>query len=379
MVMGQAGEQIQSAGTAIASAGKQTADSILEAGLTLDQTTQRLVMAQEQVVSNLSYLVTQAEGAAGRLLGVEQAFENLKLLIDGMQTNSLQAIGHYQAGAETIANLLVPLGDAATHVKDVSKDMSQDVSTLLSQVVQLAHQVAISVQIMEQTVIHGAERMNAAGDHIKASADEAAGKLSIAGGGLAQSMEVSAESIEKASDYFYRNSSNSAQVMSASLEEVSELLASIKPISDNMINSGRHLVEMSGNLDQAADKMNIWVTDYDRHRILLEGLMRQITDMVHQADTRNDLGRRQVEQMQQLVVQLRMAQQEAARFGQQVSSVMSRSYDDFTSTMLQSMQTISSQHQTNITASMRSIAQQFESLDQRLKDVSARHTDQRTF
>ncbi len=379
MVMGQAGEQIQSAGTAIASAGKQTADSILEAGLTLDQTTQRLVMAQEQVVSNLSYLVTQAEGAAGRLLGVEQAFENLKLLIDGMQTNSLQAIGHYQAGAETIANLLVPLGDAATHVKDVSKDMSQDVSTLLSQVVQLAHQVAISVQIMEQTVIHGAERMNAAGDHIKASADEAAGKLSIAGGGLAQSMEVSAESIEKASDYFYRNSSNSAQVMSASLEDVSELLASIKPISDNMINSGRHLVEMSGNLDQAADKMNIWVTDYDRHRILLEGLMRQITDMVHQADTRNDLGRRQVEQMQQLVVQLRMAQQEAARFGQQVSSVMSRSYDDFTSTMLQSMQTISSQHQTNITASMRSIAQQFESLDQRLKDVSARHTDQRTF
>jgi polyhydroxyalkanoate synthesis regulator phasin len=257
--------------------------------------------------------------------------------------------------------------------------MSQDVSTLLSQVVQLAHQVAISVQIMEQTVIHGAERMNAAGDHIKASADEAAGKLSIAGGGLAQSMEVSAESIEKASDYFYRNSSNSAQVMSASLEEVSELLASIKPISDNMINSGRHLVEMSGNLDQAADKMNIWVTDYDRHRILLEGLMRQITDMVHQADTRNDLGRRQVEQIHQLVVQLRMAQQEAARFGQQVSSVMSRSYDDFTSTMLQSMQTISSQHQTNITASMRSIAQQFESLDQRLKDVSARHTDQRTF
>ena len=159
--------------------------------------------------------------------------------------------------------------------------------------------------------------------------------------------------------------------MSSSLEDVSELLASIKPISDNMVTSGRHLVEMAGNLDQAADKMNIWVTDYDRHRILLEGLMRQITDMVHQADTRNDLGRRQVEQMQQLVTQLRVAQQEAARFGQQVSGVMSRSYDEFTNAMMQSMQTISSQHQNNVTASMRSIAQQFEYLDQKLKVISS--------
>jgi hypothetical protein len=187
---------------------------------------------------------------------------------------------------------------------------------------------------------------------------------------LTQSIEVSAETIEKASDYFFRNTNNSAQAMSASLEEVSEVLASIKPVSDNMITSGRHLVEMSGNLDQAADKMNIWVTDYDRHRILLEGLMRQITDMVHQADTRNDLGRRQVEQMQQLVTQLRVAQQEAARFGQQVSGVMSRSYDDFTNAMMQSMQTISSQHQNNVTASLRSIAQHFESLDRYLKEVN---------
>lgn len=371
MMMGQAGEQIQQAGTALESAGTVTAYKILEAGTSLDQTTQRLVLAQDQVVNNLTFLVSQAEMAAGKLLGVEQAFDNLKGLIEGMQTSSIDAMAHYQSGADTIANLLTPLGNAASHVKDVSKDMSQDISTLLTQVVQLAHQVAISVQIMEQTVVHGAERMNAAGDHIKASADEAAGKLSIAGGNLTQSMETSAESIEKASDYFFRNTNASAQAMSSSLEDVSELLASIKPISDNMVTSGRHLVEMAGNLDQAADKMNIWVTDYDRHRILLEGLMRQITDMVHQADTRNDLGRRQVEQMQQLVTQLRVAQQEAARFGQQVSGVMSRSYDEFTNAMMQSMQTISSQHQNNVTASMRSIAQQFEYLDQKLKVISS--------
>ncbi len=370
VMMQTAGEQMQHAGIAIDQAGTQTAGKILEAGNSLDHTTQRLVQAQDQVVTNLEFLVNQAETAAGRLLGVEQAFGQLKQLIDAMQETSAQTFAHYQQGAEAIVNLLAPLGDAASNVKETSKDMSQDMATLLTQVVQLAHQVAVSVQIMEQTVVHGAERMNAAGDHIRLSADEAAGKISIAGGSLTQSIEVSAETIEKASDYFFRNTNNSAQAMSASLEEVSEVLASIKPVSDNMITSGRHLVEMSGNLDQAADKMNIWVTDYDRHRILLEGLMRQITDMVHQADTRNDLGRRQVEQMQQLVTQLRVAQQEAARFGQQVSGVMSRSYDDFTNAMMQSMQTISSQHQNNVTASLRSIAQHFESLDRYLKEVN---------
>lgn len=370
VMMQTAGEQMQHAGVAIDHAGTQTASKILEAGKSLDQTTQRLVQAQDQVATNLDYLVTQAESAASRLLGIEQAFDQLKQLIDSMQEISFTAISNYQNGAETIANLLTPLSNAATHVKDVSKDMNQDISSLLTQVVQLAHQVAISVQIMEQTVIHGAERMNAAGDHIRLSADEAAGKISMAGGNLTQSMETSAETIEKASDYFFRNTNASAQTMSSSLDDFSELLASIKPISDSMVNSGRHLVEMSGNLDQAADKMNIWVTDYDRHRILLEGLMRQITDMVHQADTRNDLGRRQVEQMQQLVTQLRVAQQEAARFGQQVSGVMSRSYDDFTNAMMQSMQTISSQHQNNVTTSLRSIAQQFESLDRMLKEVN---------
>jgi hypothetical protein len=368
--MGLAGEKMQFAGVALESAGEETARKILEAGSSLDQTTQRLASAQDQVVNNLTYLVTQAENAAGQLLGVEQAFAQLKELIENLQVSATQAITQYQMGADTIANLVVPLNYAADHMKDVSKDMNQDISTLLSQVMLLTHQVTNSMKVMEQTVIHGAERMNSAGDHIKLSADDAAGKLSLASGTLVQSMETSAESIEKASDYFFRNSNNSAQVMSDSIEEVSGLLASIKPISDNMVTSGRHLIEMTGNLDHAADKMNIWVTDYDRHRILLEGLMRQITDTVHQSDTRNDLGRRQVEQMQQLVAQMRTAQQEAARFGQQVSSVMSRSYDEFTTAMIQSMQTISSQHQANLTASLRSIAQQFELLDQRLKQVS---------
>jgi phage shock protein A len=91
--------------------------------------------------------------------------------------------------------------------------------------------------------------------------------------------------------------------------------------------------------------------------------------MVSQAKAQGELGQQQVRQMTELVGQMRTAQQEAAKFGEQVGDALAKGYSSFANETKQSIQQITRDHQLVMNDAVKVVKDNISELDETLNKI----------
>jgi ABC-type transporter Mla subunit MlaD len=339
-----AGEKMNSAGSTIEGAGNSTAKNISEAGLRFSETSKELDTTAQSIIraqSGISELVQAASEAASKLSAVQDIFEKLgKTVIDlGDKTN--QGSTQYQQGASDLAALQQPIQDAVNTLSSVAQSLTSGI----------VEPIQTALDEMKRVVISGADKINIAGGTLQNAAETAAANITTAGQSLSKDLNGSASGIQQAAQQFNQSATN------------------WQGISSQIVTVAQSLDKSSGNMKDAASTVQDYLSQYEQQNSNVSGLIKQVSDMVTQAKAQGDLGQQQVRQMTELVSQMQQAQQEAAKFGEQVGDALAKGYSSFANETKQSIQQITRDHQDILNKAVSSIGDKIGELDDTLDKI----------
>lgn len=329
--MQMAGDKINAAGDSIEQAGNSTAKNINESGVrfsetskSLDETAQSIIRAQ----AGISDLVQAASDAASKLSALQDIFEKLGNTVIDLDNKAVQGSIQYQQGASDLAALQEPIQEAIKTLANVSNSLTSGI----------VEPIQTALDEMKRVVVSGADKINSAGGTLQNAAETAATSITTAGQSLSKDLNGSASGIQQAAQEFNQSATN--------WQGISSQIASVAQSLDHS----------SSNIKDAASTVQGYLSQYEQQNSNVTNLIKQVSDMVSQAKAQGELGQQQVRQMTELVAQMRTAQQEAAKFGEEVSGALTKAFESFTKNLTNASTSNASEYQKKLGEAVQQLA-----------------------
>ncbi len=342
--MRSAGEKMVTAGDSIEQAGNSTAKNISEAGLRFSETSKELDTTAQSIIqaqSGISDLVQAASEAASKLSAVQDIFEKLGDTVIALGNKTDQGSTQYQQGASDLAALQQPIQDAIKTLSSVAQSLTSGI----------VEPIQTALDEMKRVIVSGADKINIAGGTLQNAAENAATSITMAGQSLSKDLNGSATGIQQASQAFNESATN-WQGVSSEIKSASGLIK-----------------DSTNDLKTAAGTVQGYLSAYEQQNKNVSGLIQQVTDLVAQAQSRGELGQQQVRQMTELVTQMQQAQQEAAKFGEQVGTALAKGYSSFATETKQAIVQVTHDHQVTMNQAVRLISDSVGELDESLSKI----------
>lgn len=353
--MRQAGDKILNAGDVmeqsassasekLARAGEQTASSIQTAGLSFAESSRSLGDTAQKMIDatdSIGLIVSSASDAAKQLNSVKAVFADLENFLEIIKDKTKTGTDNVSQTATEIAALKEPLENAIKTLAAVSASLADGIVA----------PIQTALDEMKRVVVSGADNMNVAGQNLRSASIDASTQITNAGTSLSKNLESSATGIQQAAQEF-NQSATDWRTISSDIKTASELLEGA-----------------TGGLQTATATVQSYLSAYEQQNKNVSSLIAQVTDLVNQAQTRGELGQKQVQQMTELVAQMQRAQQEAAKFGEQVGTALAQGYEDFADATTESIQKITNDHQLTMNVAVDLIRKSISELDSKIEDV----------
>lgn len=339
-----AGEKMVTAGDSLEHAGNSTAKNISEAGLRFSETSKALDTTAQSIIqaqSGISDLVQAASEAASKLSAVQDIFEKLGKTVIDLGNKTDQGSSQYQQGASDLAALQQPIQDAIKTLSSVAQSLTSGI----------VEPIQTALNEMKRVIVSGADKINIAGGTLQNAAETAATKIIGAGQTLSKDLTDSASGIQTASVAFNESATN------------------WKGVSSEIKSTSGLLKESTNDLKTATATVQGYLSAYEKHNTNVFGLIKQVTDLVEQAQSCGELGQQQVRQMTELVTQMQQAQQEAAKFGEQVGTALANAYTSFATETKQAIVQVTLDHQITMNKAVRLINDNVSELDDTLNKI----------
>lgn len=303
------------------------------------------------VVDKLSSMTSGAQQAADSLSGVSHTFEALKDISEALKQNANQSGHLHEQNMVNVSEMLGKLNDSVTLINNSSVQMGDKLEAILTEVKDLATGVNQSVNSIKSILVEGADRINLAGENLKSASLTASNHITSAGSSLSTNLEGSAADILKAAQEFNQSATN-WKTISSDIKSASELLEGA-----------------TSGLQNAAGTVNEYLTQYEQQNKNVSNLIVQVSDLVTQAQYRGELGQQHVDQMKTLVAQMQQAQQEAAKFGEQVGAALAQGYSSFAIETKQAITKVTHDHQMALNDAVKIIRDNVSELDEALNKL----------
>lgn len=340
--------------------------------LNLHQTNTKVESSNDMLsslVNTMEELVKQSQEAGTSIAEVKDVFSGLKSTVEGLSTNAAAGGQSFQQGAKNIEAVLEQLNQTAETVAGTASTMNMQMSNVLTEIVSLAKSVEKSTNRMESILINGASSMNTAGQSIKNSADQAAKLISASGSSIKTAADGAASSLTNAGILLSENLTDSAAGIQDAAAEFNQSATDWKTISSEIKSASGLLKEATGGLQTATGTVQGYLKDYAKQNENVADLIEQVTDLVGEAETRGELGQKQVQQMTELVAQMQRAQQEAAKFGEQVGTALAQGYGSFAKETKEAIVQVTHDHQITMNEAVKLIKDNVSELDETLSKI----------
>lgn len=353
--MRQAGDKILNAGDVmeqsassasekLARAGEQTASSIQTAGLSFAESSRSLGDTAQKMIDatdSIGLIVSSASDAAKQLNSVKAVFADLENFLEIIKDKTKTGTDNVSQTATEIAALKEPLENAIKTLAAVSASLADGIVA----------PIQTALDEMKRVVVSGADNMNVAGQNLRSASIDASTQITNAGTSLSKNLESSATGIQQAAQEF-KQSATDWRTISSDIKTASELLEGA-----------------TGGLQTATATVQSYLSAYEQQNKNVSSLIAQLTDLVNQAQTRGELGQKQVQQMTELVAQMQRAQQEAAKFGEQVGTALAQGYGSFAKETKEAIVQVTRDHQITMNEAVKLIKDNVSELDDTLSKV----------
>ena len=353
--MQQAGDKMLNAGGVIEQsassaseklerAGEQTASTIQTAGLSFAESSTSLGDTAQKIIdatTSIESIVSAASDAATQLNSVKNVFADLEKFLEVLKEKGKTGGEAVSQGADDIAALKEPLENAIKTLAAVSASLTDGIVA----------PIQTALDEMKRVVVSGADNMNVAGQNLRSASIDASTKITDAGTSLSKNLESSASGIQQAAQAFNQSATD------------------WKRISGDIKSASESLEGATSDLQTATGTVQGYLSAYEQQNKNVSGLIQQVTDLVAQAQSRGELGQQQVRQMTELVTQMQQAQQEAAKFGEQVGTALAKGYSSFATETKQSIQQITRDHQSTMNDAVKIIKDNVSELDETLSKI----------
>lgn len=287
----------------------------------------------QDMMSKLTSMTSGAQMAAESLTGVSNTFEALKDLSNALTINANASGAQHEQNMNNVSEMLFKLDESINKITDSSQSMKNDMGQILGEIKQFADGVNTSVASMKEILVDGATSINQAGNTLKLNVETAATKIVDSGDVLAEGLKGSAQKVTEAASGFANVSAN------------------LKDIGDSSSKTIELVNESTKDLNSASRSVEQYLKNYEQMNQKLVGLVERLQTFAKFQDERNLIGDQQIEQMKELVgnqqillkalessnhtaiESMTLAQQEAAKFGQEVGGALTKAFESFTANL----------------------------------------------